>query len=119
MKSSDAINIIKSRNIGIDFCYIDGSHYYENFKFDLENYSKIVTSVNEYKGILCGDDYEVSYDELLEEFEKKDVDKTLEEHKITDWLIYGKFHFHPGITLAIHKTAIKVDKLPSGFWIAK
>ena len=71
MKSREAINIIKSYNIKIDFCYIDGSHYYEDFKFDLENYSQFLTSENEYKGIICGDDYEASCDELLEKFEKK------------------------------------------------
>lgn len=117
MKSFEAINIIKSYNIKIDFCYIDGSHYYEDFKFDLENYSEILTSKNEYKGIICGDDYEFSYTELLEKFEKKDLDQILNTNKNTDCLIYDKFLFHPGITLAISETKIKIKKFPSGVFI--
>jgi hypothetical protein len=117
MKSLEAINIIKSYKIKIDFCYIDGSHYYEDFKFDLENYSEMLTSKNEYKGIICGDDYEFSYNELLENFEKKDLDKILNTNKTTDCLIYDKFLFHPGITLAMSETKVKIKKFPSGFFI--
>ena len=117
MKSSEAIKIIKSYNIKIDFCYIDGSHYYEDFKFDLENYSEFLTSVNEYKGIICGDDYEASCDELLKKFEKKDLDKILNSNKTTDCLIYDTFIFHPGITLAMSETKVKIKKFTSGFFV--
>ena len=117
MKSREAINFIKSYNIKIDFCYIDGSHYYEDFKFDLENYSQFLTSENEYKGIICGDDYEASCDELLEKFEKKDLDKILNANKATDCLIYDTFIFHPGITLAMSETKVKIKKFASGFFV--
>ena len=117
MKSREANNIIKSYNIQVDFCYIDGCHYYEDFKFDLENYSELLRSVNEYKGIICGDDYEASCDELLEKFEKKDLDKILNANKTTDCLIYDKFIFHPGITLAMSETKVKIKKFASGFFV--
>ena len=123
MNSRAAFKIIENFNIKIDFCYIDGSHYYENFKFDLENYSKILESKNEYQGIICGDDYELSYDELLKKFKKEELDKILSENKTTDCLIFdeplhGDFaHFHPGITLTMNETKIKIKKFTSGFFV--
>ena len=120
--SKNALNIIDSFNIKIDFCYIDGSHYYENFKFDLENYSKILESLHDYKGVICGDDYEISYEELLNKFNKEKVDKMLNENKKTDCLIFDEpvhadfAHFHPGITLAMYETKIKIKRFPSGFF---
>ena len=116
MTSYSAFKILKNLNIKIDFCYLDGSHYYNDFKSDFDNYNKILKLKNEYKGKICGDDYEVSYDELLKEFEKEEVDKILEENRFTDFIEKGKFRFHPGITLAMNETTIKVNKFPSGFW---
>ena len=116
MISNDAFDILKKFNIKIDFCYIDGSHYYKAFKFDLDNYSKILKFNNGYKGRICGDDLETNYDELLKEFDKKKVDKILNENKTTDFLRLGKFYFHPGITLAMNETKNKIKKFPSGFW---
>ena len=116
MISNDAFDILKKLNIKIDFCYIDGSHYYKAFKFDLDNYCKILKFNNGYKGKICGDDFETNYDELLKEFDKKKVDKILNENKTTDFLRLDNFHFHPGITLAMNEAKNKIKKFPSGFW---
>ena len=116
MISNDAFDILKKFNIKIDFCYIDGSHYYKAFKFDLDNYCKILKFNNGYKGRICGDDLETNYDELLKEFDKKKVDKILNENKTTDFLRLDNFHFHPGITLAMNEAKNKIKKFPSGFW---
>ena len=119
MSSHSGFKTLKNFNIKIDFCYLDGSHYYKDFKSDLDNYSKILKLENGYKGKLCGDDYEISYNELLKEFKKEEVDKILSENKSTDFIEKGNFHFHPGITLVMHETKIKINKLPSGFWTTK
>ncbi len=116
MNSYYGFETIKNFNIKIDFCYLDGSHYYKDFKSDLDNFSKILKLEHGYKGKICGDDYEVSYNELLEQFKKEEVDKFLSENKTTDFIQKKEFHFHPGITLAMKETLIKIKKFPSGFW---
>ena len=118
MDSKEALNILQNFGIKIDFCYIDGSHYYEDYKFDLENYYKILKFEDGYYGKICGDDFELSYDELLISSQKKDLDKILSENKNTDFLMLDKFKFHPGITLAMNETKIKIKKYQSGFWSA-
>jgi len=119
MNSYYGFKTLKNFNIKIDFCFLDGSHYYKDFKSDLDNYSKILKLENGYKGKICGDDYEVSYNELLEQFKKEEVDKFLSENKTTDFIQKKEFHFHPGITLAMKETLIKVNKFSSGFWSSK
>ena len=116
MNSVEAYNALKNLNIKIDFIYIDGSHYYESYKFDLENYCKILKTSDKYKGKMCGDDFEISYSELLRELKKEDVDKILNDNRNTDFLKLDKFHFHPGITLAMKETKNKIKKFTSGFW---
>ena len=116
MSSKNALKVFENRGLKIDFCYIDGSHYYDNFKFDIENYNKILKSIDEYKGIICGDDYEFSYEELLKKFEKEELNKILVDNKTTDCLIYKDFIFHPGITLAMSETKLKIKKFESGFF---
>ena len=51
------------------------------------------------------------------EFDKKNVDKILNENKTTDFLKLGKFYFHPGITLAMSETKVKIKKFASGFFV--
>ena len=116
MNSVEAYNALKNLNIKIDFIYIDGSHYYESYKFDLENYCKILKTSDKYKGKMCGDDFEVSYSELLRELKKEDVDKIMNDNRNTDFLKLDKFYFHPGITLAMKETKNKIKKFTSGFW---
>ena len=45
-KSDDAFKLIKHMNLKIDFCYIDGCHYYDYFKNDYENCKSIMFSDN-------------------------------------------------------------------------
>ena len=116
MNSVEAYNTLKNLNIKIDFIYIDGSHYYESYKFDLENYCKILKTSDKYKGKMCGDDFEISYSELFRKLKKEDVDKILNDNRNTDFLKLDKFHFHPGITLAMKETKNKIKKFTSGFW---
>ena len=61
MNSYHGFETIKNFNIKIDFCYLDGSHYYKDFKSDLDNFSKILKLENGYKGKICGDDYELAF----------------------------------------------------------
>ncbi len=86
------------------------------FGWNIENYNKILKSIDEYKGIICGDDYEFSYEELLIKFEKAELNKILVDNKTTDCLIYKDFIFHPGITLAMSETKLKIKKFESGFF---
>jgi len=122
VNSMGGYKILKNLNIKIDFCYIDGSHYYENFKFDLENYYTLLKSTEQYKGIICGDDYEMDYNDLLKKFNTREANEILNKNKKTDCLIYndpsiGNFLFHPGITLAMKETKIKIKRFSSGFFI--
>ena len=45
------------------------------------------------------------------------LNKILAENKTTDCLIYKDFIFHPGITLAMSETKLKIEKFASGFFI--
>jgi hypothetical protein len=61
MDSVKGFNLLKSLNIQPDFCYLDGSHYYKDIKFEIENFNKILVNTSNYTGSLCGDDCEISY----------------------------------------------------------
>ena len=39
---------LKKLNIKIDFCYIDGSHYYEGIKNDYNNFNSILRKDKSY-----------------------------------------------------------------------
>lgn len=122
MTSDEAFILLKKFNIKIDFCYIDGCHYYEFIKNDYYNYSSLMKEKYNYKGRIIGDDYELTFDELIKStgltIEK--LKSILEEHKNIDWLnlkntkniIEG---FHPGITL-FFKDIKEVKKFESGIW---
>ena len=88
-----------------DFVYIDGDHAYVQFKKDLLNYSKMV-KVN---GILCGDDFELDWDEV-------DV-LCAKAHCDEDFILdpKTKISFHPGISLGIKEFFGKVS-VKNGFW---
>ena len=123
MISSDAFKLLRNFNLRIDFCYIDASHYYENIKEDFENYNSILKNENNYKGKICGDDYELTYDEVKEtfDFDDKKLNFILTNNKKKDYLIFKnnldkKQGFHPGITLFFHEIDYKIKKYPSGFW---
>ena len=57
-------SLLKKLNIRIDFCYIDGSHYYEGIKNDYNNFNSILKKDESYEGCICGDDYELDLDKI-------------------------------------------------------
>ena len=61
MKSDNGFSLLKKLNIKIDFCYIDGSHYYDGIKNDYNNFSSILRKKENYVGCICGDDYELVF----------------------------------------------------------
>ena len=107
---------INSNSIGIE---IDNSGY----NLDFENYNSILKNENNYKGKICGDDYELTYDEVKEtfDFDDKKLNFILTNNKKKDYLIFKnnldkEQGFHPGITLFFHEIDYKIKKYPSGFW---
>ena len=123
MKSDDAFLILKKDNIKVDFCYIDGNHYYNFFKNDFINFFSIIKDKKNYKGMICGDDYELSFDEVKEIFSLNDLEteKFLLDNISKDFVYYKnkentKKGFHPGITLFFHESKINIKKHKSGFW---
>ena len=123
MISNDAFKLLKSFNLKIDFCYVDGDHYYEHIKDDVENYSTILKSGDNYNGKICGHAYDLTYDEAKETFnlDDKKLYSILTKNKKNNYLILKnklgkKQAFHPGPTLFFHETDFKIKKFPSAFW---
>ena len=123
MISNDAFKLLKSFNLKIDFCYVDGDHYYEHIKDDVENYSTILKSEDNYNGKICGHAYDLTYDEAKEtfNFDDKKLYSILTKNKKNNYLILKnklgkKQAFHHGLTLFFHETDFKIKKFPSAFW---
>lgn len=119
MKSKKSYYLLDKLNIKLDYCYIDGAHYYENIKFEIENFNKILKNNPYYKGVLSGDDCEITYNELIEKVDKKKVDKLLSNCKNLDFINNfdnKNINFHPGVTLAIKESSLPIKKTESGFW---
>ena len=123
MKSNDAFLILKKDNIKVDFCYIDGNHYYNFLKDDFTNFFSLIKDKENYKGKICGDDYELTFDEIKELFSLNDLEteKFLLDNISKDFIYYKnkentKKGFHPGVTLFFHESKIKIKKYKSGFW---
>ena len=125
--SNNAFNILKMFNIKVDFCYLDGSHYYENIKNDYINYLSILKNQSNYSGIICGDDYELDLKDCEKYFNmtKNDFLKILEKNKKNDYIFLktkeginkkNKIGFHPGITLFFSEITDNIKKYNSGFW---
>tara|TARA_B100001027_G_C16230635_1_gene314390 strand:- start:252 stop:890 length:639 start_codon:yes stop_codon:yes gene_type:complete len=122
--SDEAFLLLQSLNLKIDFCYIDGSHLYKNIKSDYVNFSNLIRKNKKYSGLISGDDYEYTFEELLTLSEKKENEllsilKDLEnvDYTILDTSNKRKFGFHPGITLFFKEMDYKIIKFKSGFWI--
>ena len=98
MNSRAAFKIIENFNIKIDFCYIDGSHYYENFKFDLENYSKILESKNISSKVVNMHTIKPIDKLAIEDSCNSELIVSVEEHNVIGGL---------GSAIAEHKSSLK------------
>ena len=119
MDSIKGFNLLKKFNIQLDFCYLDGSHYYKDIKFEIENFNKILVNTSNYNGSLCGDDCEISYERLIDVVDKDKADNFLSECENIDFVNNfdnKNINFHPGVTLAIKESSIPIDVSRSGFW---
>ncbi len=124
MTSDKAFKLLKSFNIKIDFCYIDGNHYYDNFRNDFLNYNSILKNDSTYLGKISGDDYELTFKEIKERLgvSEGEVLKILNDNKKIDYLVMKdkrniNFGFHPGISLLFKEEDCEVKKYESGFWV--
>ena len=127
MTSDNAFELLKKINIKIDFCYIDGLHYYDNIKKDYLNYLSILKTENNYNGMICGDDYELEFNKFDKYFDITEGEfvKILNDNKSTDYIFLktksginkkNKIGFHPGLTLFFSEIKDNIKKYDSGFW---
>ena len=119
MESKKGYNLLNKLNIKLDFCYIDGSHFYKDIKFEIENFNKILINTPNYKGFMCGDDCEISYDELIKKVDKTKVKELFSNCENLDFIRNfdnKNINFHPGVTLAIKESLFPIKITPSGFW---
>ena len=119
MESKKGYNLLNKLNIKLDFCYIDGSHFYKDIKFEIENFNKILINTPNYKGFMCGDDCEIGYDELIKKVDKTKVKELFSNCENLDFIRNfdnKNINFHPGVTLAIKESLFPIKITPSGFW---
>ena len=127
MKSDDGFALLKKLNVKIDFCYIDGSHYYNGIKNDYNNFNSILRKNDSYEGLICGDDYELKISEINSFFNysKEEFLEFLKNNKKVDYLLLNtkegvnkknRVGFHPGTTLFFAEVPDKIIKFDSGFW---
>ncbi len=119
MKSIEAFKILKKNKKKYDFCFIDGSHKYNDVLHDVKNFNKFSKKKLGYKGILVGDDFEYSYSELIN---KKKIDKNKLKKIKKDYINFDStislqgLVFHPGVTFALNDLGVKVNKSKNGIW---
>lgn len=89
-----------------DIVYIDGSHYYEDVRTDLEIAKRLVRR----GGVICGDDLELQADQI--DF------KHARTCARRDYVIEPKTgrEFHPGVTLAVWEAFGGLVWSADGFW---
>ena len=119
MDSKKGYDLLSKLNIKLDFCYIDGSHYYKDIKFEIENFNKILVNSSEYNGFVCGDDCEIAYDELIKKVDKIKLEELFSNVKNYDFIKNfdnKNINFHPGVTLAIKESGLPIKITSSGFW---
>ena len=123
--SSVGFKILKDKKTFYDFCFVDGSHKYHDILKDINNFSEIrfIEHGNKYyNGVLVGDDYEFSYKELCNIDKKKEkILLNLKKNNLFNdsMVTYENHWFHPGVTFAIHDSALKINKTTNGLWILK
>jgi hypothetical protein len=119
MTSKEAFNLISSLNLFVDFCYIDAGHLYEDIKCDYTNYNLILKNYENYSGMICGDDYEYSVDELMSglSMDRVVLIDLLKQYKNADYIsLKNEYGFHPGMALFFSERDDKIKKYGSGFW---
>ena len=127
MKSDDGFALLKKLNIEIDFCYIDGSHYYQGIKNDYNNFNSILRKNENYEGSICGDDYELELNKINNFFNysKEEFLEFLKNNKNVDYIFLNTkeevnktniIGFHPATTLFFSEISDKIIKYESGFW---
>jgi hypothetical protein len=119
MESKKGYDLLNKLNIKLDFCYVDGSHYYKDIKFEIENFNKILVNNSEYKGFICGDDCEISYEDLIKKVDKKKIEELFSNVDNYDFIKNfdnQSINFHPGVTLAIKESELPIKITSSGFW---
>ncbi len=85
--------------------FIDGSHFYEDALFDIDQARRLVAD----GGLICGDDLELQAHEC-------DLDHARAYHDHDYVADPGSgTHFHPGVTLAVHELLGEVSCW-HGFW---
>jgi hypothetical protein len=89
-----------------NFIYIDGSHYYEDVKFDIVQASRIVVA----SGYVAGDDLERQIPDVSEAEVRANLGQ--------DFLPEENRFYHPGVTLAVHEVIGSVSSY-DGYWIAQ
>ncbi|MBB3267910.1 putative O-methyltransferase YrrM [Azospirillum sp. OGB3] len=96
------------RNEYFDIVYIDGSHYYEAVKSDIEHAMRLVES----GGFICGDDLEGQ----LHDVDEEQCVANRNSDFIRDVRTGGQYH--PGVTLAVGRAFGNVSNY-GGFWVAR
>ena len=118
--SSEGLKLVQDLKLSWDFIYIDGSHYYEGIKHDFLKSKELIKKIDNYKGIISGDDFELEINECKKYgYSKDEFKKFLQDKKEVDYLIMEKnkgLGFHPGITLYFSEINDTITKTQSGFW---
>ena len=118
---SQSLNFFKETKLSFDYIYIDGSHFYEDIKNDLEFYPNLLKFKKNYKGLLCGDDLLFTYEEISKQFKfnQKKISRFFKQNINREILLFKGKYFSPGITLALHeykKKSKTTIKSYHGFW---
>ena len=102
--SKDILPAMLTENF--DLIFIDGSHFYKDVLFDLQNSAQLLKSGS----VMCGDDLELQFNEVDQ--------RNLLEHKGNDTLLDPKFgsKYHPGVTLAVREFFGEEITCWKGFW---
>mgnify|MGYP003952475415 CR=1 FL=1 len=127
MKSDDGFALLKKLNIKVDFCYIDGSHYYDGIKNDYNNFNSILRKNDTYEGSICGDDYELELSKIdnFFNYSREEFLQFLNNNKNVDYILLNtkeginkknRIAFHPATTLFFSEVSDKIIKYSSGFW---
>ena len=120
--SQIALKDLKKNKLFFNFIYIDGSHAYSEVINDFENSYDLLNE----DGMLIGDDYELSYNEIFsnidnEEEKEKMFNLILKERESNGCLDFRGKSFHPGILLAMHKlcSRFNIQKSNDCFFLYK